>query len=167
MGMGHMKKVIAAAVLFSTLGYSAIALSADDAVIQQRVEEVKAEFNLNEQQSQRISAILRNAGMDKDARMAEHMQKRMEHRLNRMKEKLGLTDDQISTIKTIMTEQQAGMKALREQGKEAINAVLTPEQVAKMEEMHSKRGEMHHQRGGHGGHKMWSGNRSGKMCDKH
>ncbi len=61
-----------------------------------------------------------------------------ERYVERMKEKLSLTDTQSEQVKTIMQEQHAKKQALRDETKSRVNAVLTEEQVAKLDAMRAK-----------------------------
>ncbi|MCG8392699.1 MAG: hypothetical protein MI745_06420 [Pseudomonadales bacterium] len=76
------------------------------------------------------SAFAMGPGHKGGERMAEHMQKQLE-----------LTDEQTAQIQTIFTEQGEKMKALHEETREKINAVLTPEQQDKLAELKEKRKE--------------------------
>lgn len=167
-----MKKTLLAVALMGAMGTTALVNAAsENAVVDQRVEQMKSEFNLNDQQAQSISKILNRAATPeatKAERKAARIEKRMERRLSRMQEKLDLSDAQVAQFKTIMTQQRTQMQALREQGKASMIAVLTPEQATKFAEMKNKRMERGHHRGGHGGYKMHRGGHGGKYgksCD--
>lgn len=81
---------------------------------------------------------------------------RIQHRVERMKERLNLTDDQARQIEQIFREAhqqgQADREAMRERHKkihDQIQSVLTPEQREKMEQMRKEhRGGRRHWRGG-------------------
>ena len=70
---------------------------------------------------------------------------RMDHRLDRLKEKLGLTTDQASKIRALFTDQQAKISAIREDTHKKLAAVLTPEQKEKFESLKKDRGAKHGQ----------------------
>lgn len=74
------------------------------------------------------------------------------HMVDRMVEKLELNTTQTEQVKSIMAEQQAKRQALREETKTKLQAVLTEEQMARMEEMHNR-------------HKEWRADK-GKKCLK-
>lgn len=165
-----MKKTLLATLLIGVMGTAMVSAATDNAAVTQKVDQMKSEFNLDDQQANRISNILSRATMtdaDKAAKRTARMEQRMERRLARMKENLGLSDEQVTQIKTLMTQQHEQMRAMREQGKANLTAVLTPEQAAKFSEMGNKgkgwgRG---HRGGGHHGKGMRGGKRGG-MCDK-
>lgn len=165
-----MKKTLLATALIGILGATLVHAATDNTAVDARVEQMKSEFSLNDQQAKRISSILTRAAMpeaDKAAKKAARMEKRMERRLSRMKEKLGLSDEQVAQMKTAMTQQHAQMQALREQGKANMAAILTPEQATKFEAMKGgRKGRSGHHRGGHGMHKGGKhGGYHGKSCD--
>ena len=56
-------------------------------------------------------------------------------KIDRMKEKLTLTDDQVAKIQAIHEAQKAKFEALRADTEAQVAAVLTPEQKAKHDEM--------------------------------
>ena len=169
-----MKKTVLAAALVGILSMSSV-FAADSEAVKQKVEQLKTEFSLSDQQSERITNIITRASMTEDemkakhdAKMAEHMDKRLE----RMKEKLSLTDEQVTKLKAMMTEHKAKMDALHTEGQAQMTSILTPEQAAKMKEMrgghmgmggmgmgHGEDGSRGHHRGGHGGG-------HGDSCDK-
>jgi Spy/CpxP family protein refolding chaperone len=84
---------------------------------------------------------------------APHMRMSIDQRLEMMKSKLSLTDDQVAKLKTIFEAQKAQLdpifedksltpeqkrekaKPIMDAGKEKVNAVLTPEQQAKRDEL--------------------------------
>lgn len=66
------------------------------------------------------------------------------HHLDRLTEGLGLSEEQKGQIEIIFKEQHEKHKALREEGKERISAVLTPEQQEKFEAKREER--MKHKR---------------------
>lgn len=153
--MKSIKTTLIATALIGTLGVSGWAIAANEAATQ-RVEQLKAEFNLSDQQAQRIQGMLDPQARDamREARKA----KKMERRLAKMQEKLGLTDDQVAQMKVIMTEQHTKRKALRDETKQRMTAVMTPEQAAQFEAMRAERK-------GHRGHgKHWGGLSGGKQC---
>ncbi|MEZ5447743.1 MAG: hypothetical protein R3E89_01490 [Thiolinea sp.] len=163
-----MKKTILAAALLSLLGTGVVIGATDTEAVKQRVEQIKGEFNLDDQQAQRIQNILNRSGMNQEEQKAARMEKHMERRMSMMKEKLGLSDEQVTQMKTLMTQQREQMKALRDQGKADMEALLTPEQKTKMTEMQSQRkGHGRHggHRGGHGKRMMHGGDYGkGRMC---
>lgn len=63
---------------------------------------------------------------------------RAAHFFERMKEKLSLTDTQSEQVKEIMQTQRTKKEALREETDAKIKAVLTPEQVEKLDAMRAK-----------------------------
>ncbi|MFZ1568489.1 MAG: Spy/CpxP family protein refolding chaperone [Thiolinea sp.] len=141
-----MKKSILALALVSALGLGAVtSVFAEDPVPGQAPTTTATNATAAETQAQR------------DAKMAEHIEKRV----SRMKEKLGLTDEQAAQLKTIMTEQHTKREALRTETETRITGVLTPEQATKlksfrddhkgfgMEDGKGRHGGGH--RGGHGG----------------
>lgn len=88
-----------------------------------------------------------------------------EARLQMLSEKLNLTDDQKTKLKPILQDQAqqfkavhddtsltdeqraAKKKSIRQSTQEQINAVLTPEQQAKLKEMKQEKMEKHQQQG--------------------
>lgn len=166
-----MKKSILALTLVSVLGVSSV-FAADPAAIQQRVDQLKTEFNLDPAQAQNIANTLAGntaapvaANVDtqaqRDAKMAEHI----DNRISRMKTDLNLTDDQATQLKAILTEQHAKRETLRTETETRITSVLTPEQATKLKSLRDSRGGFGmesgpdgkgrhgggHHRGGHGG----------------
>jgi Spy/CpxP family protein refolding chaperone len=91
----------------------------------------------------------------------EKMTAWLDKRVERMTEKLSLTNDQATQMKTIMQEQMEKRKAMMEQHRketeERFATVLNEEQMKKMQELKEKRKEMRGKRGdkhhgkGHGG----------------
>lgn len=67
--------------------------------------------------------------------------------VERMTEKLQLNSTQVEQVTTIMEEQKTKRRALREDTKTKLQAVLTEEQMAKMDAMRSMHQNM---RGGKG-----------------
>jgi Spy/CpxP family protein refolding chaperone len=61
--------------------------------------------------------------------------------MDRMKTALGLNDTQAAQVDSIMQDQQARMQALRDETNQRIQALLTPEQAAKFQEMQQRRRE--------------------------
>ncbi len=55
--------------------------------------------------------------------------------MDRMKTFLGLSDTQAAQVDSIMQDQQARMQALHEETNQRIQALLTPEQATKFQEM--------------------------------
>jgi Spy/CpxP family protein refolding chaperone len=58
-----------------------------------------------------------------------------DRKIERLKEKLGLTDDQTAKVRAIFDDTHTKMQALMEQTRTQIKAVLTPEQQAKYDQM--------------------------------
>ncbi len=153
-----MKKTACTLIMLVSLAATA-GVSANETAIQSRVDQIKTEFNLDEQQAKRIANILTNAGMSKDEKRTARMEKRIQRRVERMTKKLELSDTQATQIKDILTQQSTQMRALHAQGKADITAILTPEQATKFASMrdHHKgkgrkgwHGKKHGKRGGHG-----------------
>jgi Spy/CpxP family protein refolding chaperone len=69
-----------------------------------------------------------------------------EMRLQHMKEELNLTADQEAKIRAIFQKQQEKMKAIHEQTRDSIAAVLTADQKAKFERKQEERQEKIHER---------------------
>jgi len=61
--------------------------------------------------------------------------------MDRLTTFLGLSDTQAAQVDSIMQDQQARMQALRDETNQRIQALLTPEQAAKFQEMEQQRGE--------------------------
>ena len=80
---------------------------------------------------------------------SERMQKRMDKRMTRMQEKLGLSDEQVAQIKSLREAQHTASQAARDSHRQQIEALLTPEQKEKFNAMKQKRGK----RGGHKHHR--------------
>ncbi len=82
---------------------------------------------------------------------------RLENRMARMQQALGLTDEQAAQIKSLREAQRTAMQASRDSHRQQIEALLTPEQKEKFNAMKQKRGNKmgrHGKRGGkRGGHK--------------
>ncbi|MBK1717035.1 Spy/CpxP family protein refolding chaperone [Thiocystis violacea] len=74
-----------------------------------------------------VSAVLTDA---QRAKREDMIQTRMERDLDRMTDRLDLTDDQVTQIKALFDEQQANPELTRTQLRERIAAVLTDEQRA-------------------------------------
>lgn len=158
--MKSIKTTLIATALIGTLGLSGWAIAANEAATQ-RVEQLKTEFNLSDQQAQRIQGMLdpeARADM-REARKA----KKMERRLAKMQEKLGLTDAQVAQMKVIMSEQHAKKKALRDETKQRMTSVMTPEQAQQFETMRAERKGKGH-RGHGGGYGKHGGFGGGKHC---
>ena len=60
---------------------------------------------------------------------------RMGHKLERLVKKLGLNEDQKSKLEVIFKEQGKKFKALHEETRQRMKGVLTPKQMAKLDEM--------------------------------
>lgn len=80
---------------------------------------------------------------------------RLENRMARMQQALGLTDEQAAQIKSLREAQRTAMQAARDSHRQQIEALLTPEQKEKFSAMKQKRGKR-------GGHKHQRGNK--KQC---
>lgn len=80
----------------------------------------------------------------------------IEHKLDRMQEKLDLTDAQKTAIQQVLESKKAQMETIRDTAQAQIKSQLTPEQAEEFEAMKEKRG------------KRWGrwGKRGGKHCDK-
>ena len=75
---------------------------------------------------------------------------REQHILNRLTQKLSLTDEQRTTVQGILDKTLAARQARFEAARAAFRAALTPEQVAKLDEMKGQRGALGSGRWGHG-----------------
>lgn len=64
---------------------------------------------------------------------------RAEHRLERLKKELGLSDEQVSKIRALFSDQKAKMSAIREETHKKMAAVLTSEQKTKFEDLKKER----------------------------
>jgi Spy/CpxP family protein refolding chaperone len=76
---------------------------------------------------------------------------RIQHRVERMKERLGLTDDQAKQVEQIFRDAsqqgKADQEAMRERHKKVhdqIQSILTPEQRDKLEQMKKEHGGYRH-----------------------
>lgn len=67
-----------------------------------------------------------------------HHENRMEHRIERMTERLNLTVEQQGQIKSLFEQQQEAYKAARQQMQENIRSVLNDEQKTTFDEMRSR-----------------------------
>ena len=159
-----MKTFITGLGLAGLLAVSTAFAAPDSAAITQRVEQLKAEFNLDDQQTQRLQNMLDTATSqtpeDRQARAQARQERRMEMRMKRMQERLGLTDEQVSQLKALMSDHMAKMKALQEAHQQQMASILTPEQLAKMLDMRTSM--QHGMRGG-----MHGKGRMGMMCGQH
>lgn len=79
------------------------------------------------------------AALGASAAMAGHGGGFMGKGADRLKSFLGLNDAQVTQVEAIMQEQKAKMDVLREETDQRIQAVLTPEQATKFQEMKQKR----------------------------
>lgn len=61
--------------------------------------------------------------------------------MDRMKTFLGLSDTQSVQVDSIMQDQKVRMDALREETNQRIQALLTPDQAAKFQQMEQQRSE--------------------------
>lgn len=154
-----MKKTACTLLMLASIAITS-GVSADDAAIQARVDQVKSEFNLNDQQAKRIAGILARASMSKEEKRTAKIEKHIQRRVQRMTKRLNLSDNQADQVKDIMTQQSTQMQALFAQGKADITAILTPEQAAEFATMSERKGKgwggKHRKRGGHG-----------SRCEKH
>ncbi|WP_295403336.1 pilus assembly protein [uncultured Thiocystis sp.] len=82
-----------------------------------------------------ITAVLTDA---QRAKREDMMQTRMERDLDRMTDRLDLTDDQVIQIKALFDAQQANPELTRTQLREGIAAVLTDEQRANIQDRSRK-----------------------------
>ncbi len=131
-------------------------VSANDTTVQSRVDQIKSEFNLDEQQAKRIAMILNQAGMSKEEKRSARMEKRLQRRVEHMTRALQLNDTQAAQVKAILNQQGAQMRAMRTQSQADITALLTPEQAtqfAQMSERHQGRKGRHGKRHGKRGNK--------------
>jgi Spy/CpxP family protein refolding chaperone len=71
-------------------------------------------------------------------------------RLDRMAERLALTEEQKGQVELILTEQQQKRQALRDETRARMDEVLTEEQRAKLDEMRNSRSHRDCWRGGPG-----------------
>lgn len=62
-------------------------------------------------------------------------------RLERLAEKLDLTDEQKSKVEVIFKEQREKFKAIREETRARMQEVLTPEQMTQLDELKKRRHE--------------------------
>jgi Spy/CpxP family protein refolding chaperone len=62
-------------------------------------------------------------------------------RVAHLTKSLGLTADQQTKVKALFDAQEPKLKAVHEETKTALYAILTPEQTAKLEAAHAKHGE--------------------------
>ena len=158
-----MKKALCTLIMLSSFTATSNVL-ANDTAIQSRVDQIKSEFNLDEQQAKRIANILTNAGMSKEEKRTARMEKHIQRRVERMSRELELSDAQTTQLKDILTQQSTQMRALHEQGKADITAILTPEQATKFASMRDHhKGKGH--RGWRGKHKKRGGH--GSKCEAH
>ncbi|HPE62235.1 MAG TPA: hypothetical protein PLB10_18035 [Thiolinea sp.] len=162
-----MKTFITGLSLAGLLAVSAAFAAPDSAAITQRVEQLKSEFNLTDQQTQRLQSMLDTAANqspeDRQARQQARQERLMDRRLKRMQERLGLNDEQVSQFKTLMSNHMAQMKAMQEEHKKQMEAILTPEQLTKMQDMRSSM----QRRGMHGQGMRGKGRMGGMMCGGH
>lgn len=77
---------------------------------------------------------------------------RMMRHLDQMAERLDLDEQQRAQMHELMEAHHERMKASREHLHEALMAMLTPEQAAKLDEMHRERQEHHGEHGETKGH---------------
>jgi len=90
------------------------------------LQEQRTEIDrLRAQTRQRIDAILTDA---QRAQRASRMQQGLDQRLERMTQRLKLSADQSTRIRAIFMERQSNPDLTREDVKERVAAVLTPEQ---------------------------------------
>ncbi|MCK7497559.1 MAG: hypothetical protein MZW92_47340 [Comamonadaceae bacterium] len=79
--------------------------------------------------SKKIDAVLTDV---QRAKREDMIQKRMKRDLDRMTDRLDLTDDQTAKIKALFDKQRANPELTRTQLREGIEAILTDEQRAKI-----------------------------------
>ena len=60
------------------------------------------------------------------------------HRVERMTQELGLSEDQQSKVEAIFNAQKEKMKAIHAETRTSLQSVLTQEQMAKFDEMHQQ-----------------------------
>ena len=65
-------------------------------------------------------------------------------KIERLAEKLGLTDEQKGKVEAIFSEQGAKHRAIREETRTRLQSVLTPEQVSNMDALRQRRFERRH-----------------------
>ncbi|MBK5966273.1 pilus assembly protein [Thiocystis minor] len=93
-------------------------------------EQVQRDLQRVETRKQ-ISAVLTDI---QRAKREDMMQTRMERDLDRMTDRLDLTNDQVTQIKALFDAQQADPEMTRTQLRESIAAVLTDEQRANIQD---------------------------------
>jgi len=77
---------------------------------------------------------------------AERTQRRLEHRLERMKAELELDDAQVEQLRPILQRTAERRRAQRQQLRDEVAAILTPEQLARFDARFERRGR-HGRRG--------------------
>lgn len=161
-----MKKTACTLIMLVSLAATTGA-NANDTAVQTSVEQIKSQFNLNEQQASRIAQILSRAGMSKEEKRDAHRDKRINRRVKHMTRKLGLTETQAADLKIILTRQSEQMRMAMEQNKtEIANSLgLSAEQTAKLAEMRDRKGKGHKGRGGKKRHGKRGGH--GSECKAH
>ncbi len=65
-------------------------------------------------------------------------------RMERLSKELSLTDEQKAAMETLFKEQHEKFKAIHEETRNKLGTILTPEQLAKMDEMKKHRLEKWH-----------------------
>ena len=65
------------------------------------------------------------------------------NRLERLSNKLGLTEEQRSHLKNLLKANKEKLKALKEENREQLDMTLTPEQKTKLEKLQQKRQALH------------------------
>ena len=73
-------------------------------------------------------------------------------RMERMAQRLQLTDEQRAAMETLIEEQRAEREALRDRMRTRMAEVLTPEQRARMDEMREQRRDRWREKRHHGRH---------------
>jgi Spy/CpxP family protein refolding chaperone len=71
----------------------------------------------------------------------------IERRLSHMQERLDLSDDQVALLRPVLEGQRARNHEARESFRAELEGILTPEQLARVEDMRGRRGRHHGPRG--------------------
>ena len=89
-----------------------------------------------------VSAVLADPGMPPsptDSETEAGFKKHHEHKMAMMAQELGLTAEQKAKVDAIFEEQRIKFKAVHDETQTRLQAVLTPEQLKKLQEMHPLR----------------------------
>lgn len=70
----------------------------------------------------------------------------LERRMERLDERLGLTEEQKPKVEAILREQREKIQAVRQETRKRLKEVLTPEQLEKFERLHEERKKRWHRR---------------------